>query len=157
MAPEQARGDELGPAADVWGIRVTLWEAATGRLAFGDSDTEEDAAEYPQLHRVAGPVNRHRRVPAELDRAIDHCLQPEPERRPTIAKLWTQLAHTPGTPDCDAHAHRSRRGRGLVHEGILTPAHCRLMRPRDPSSTTTAAAVGQPARRYSRCAPRSVC
>jgi serine/threonine protein kinase len=99
MAPEQATGAELGAAADVWGLGVTLWEAATGQLAFGDSDTEEQAAEHPQLHRVAEPVNRHRRLPAELARAIDHCLQPEPDRRPTIAQLWTLLARVPHTPD----------------------------------------------------------
>jgi serine/threonine protein kinase len=99
MAPEQARGGELGAAADVWGLGVTLWEAATGRLAFGEGDTEEDAHEYPQLQRGAEPVSRHRRVPAELAGAIDRCLRPEPDRRPTIAQLWTLLARVPGTPD----------------------------------------------------------
>jgi serine/threonine protein kinase len=41
MAPEQARGDELGPAADVWGIGAVLFEAATGKPAFDDPDAEE--------------------------------------------------------------------------------------------------------------------
>jgi eukaryotic-like serine/threonine-protein kinase len=99
MAPEQARGDELGEAADVWGISVTLWEAATTRLAFGDSDIEEESAEYPQLHRAAEPVSRHRRLPAPLARAIDLGLQPDPARRPTIAQLWALFERVPNTPD----------------------------------------------------------
>jgi serine/threonine protein kinase len=99
LAPEQARGDELGEAADVWGIGVTLWEAATGRLPFGESDTEERRAEYPQLHRAAEAVSRHRRLPAELARAIDLCLRPEPADRPSIARLWKRLADVPGAPD----------------------------------------------------------
>jgi serine/threonine protein kinase len=41
MAPEQARGGELGPAADVWGIGAVLFEAATGEPAFDAPDADE--------------------------------------------------------------------------------------------------------------------
>ena len=41
MAPEQVRGGDLGPAADVWGLGVVLYEALTGQAAF-DPDPEED-------------------------------------------------------------------------------------------------------------------
>jgi serine/threonine protein kinase len=99
MAPEQARGGELDEAADVWGIGVTLWEAATGRLAFGDSDSEEAAAEYPQLDRRAEAVSGHRRLLPTFARAVDLCLQADPARRPSIAELWSLLARVPGTPD----------------------------------------------------------
>jgi serine/threonine protein kinase len=99
LAPEQARGDALTEAADVWGIGATLWEAATGRLCFGHDDAEEAAFEHPQLERAAEPVSRYRRLPSELSRAIDLCLQPEPARRPTIERLWTLLAQVPATPN----------------------------------------------------------
>jgi hypothetical protein len=72
---------------------------ATGRLAFGDSDTEEQAAAYPQLHRAAEPVSHHRRLPATLAQAIDHALQPEPASRPSLDRLWTLLTRVPATPD----------------------------------------------------------
>ena len=42
LAPEQARGGELGPAADVWGIGAVLFEAATGTPAFDDPDELSD-------------------------------------------------------------------------------------------------------------------
>ena len=35
LAPEQENGDELGPPADVWGLGITLYEAATGDAVEG--------------------------------------------------------------------------------------------------------------------------
>jgi eukaryotic-like serine/threonine-protein kinase len=106
MAPEQVRGGELGPEADVWGIGVVLWEAAAGMPAFGGdedeavlpSSSEEDLAEelHPQLRRTADPVRSHRRLPATLGRAIDAALAPELVDRPTIPALAALLEEVPG-------------------------------------------------------------
>jgi serine/threonine protein kinase len=41
MAPEQVRGGDLGPAADVWGIGAVLFEAATREPAFDDPNADE--------------------------------------------------------------------------------------------------------------------
>jgi serine/threonine-protein kinase len=39
MAPEQLRGESVGPTADVWGAAVVLWETLTGcRLFQGNTD-----------------------------------------------------------------------------------------------------------------------
>jgi hypothetical protein len=72
MAPERVHGGELGPAADVWGIGVLLWEAATGCAAFGGDelgvpstgDLEELPSElHPQVRRAAEPVGgRHHQL-----------------------------------------------------------------------------------------------
>lgn len=106
MAPEQVRGGNLKPAADVWGIAVVLWEAATGRPAFGnDADLEHEGhwseselpiELHPQIQRTAEPVRRHRRLPARLAQAIDACLAPEPSQRPTVSELAVLLAQVPG-------------------------------------------------------------
>ena len=106
MAPEQVRGGELASPADVWGIGVVLWEAATGRPAFGgDEDeallptsSEEDLVEelHPQLRRPAGPVRRHRRLPPTLAQAVDAALIPDPRGRPTISALIAVLQEVPG-------------------------------------------------------------
>ena len=88
MSPEQARGDFLSEATDVWGIGVVLFEAATGRRAFDSSDTE---AEYEQLERRAEPVRSLRRVPAAFATAVDSCLDPDPARRPTVDELYAIL------------------------------------------------------------------
>ena len=106
MAPEQVRGGELAPAADVWGIGVVLWEAAAGLPAFGGdedeallpSSSEEYLAEelHPQLRRAADPVRRHRRLPTTLARAIDAALVPEPRSRPSVSELAAWLESVPG-------------------------------------------------------------
>jgi serine/threonine protein kinase len=88
MAPEQARGDYLGPAADVWGVGAVLFEAATGELPFGAPDDED---RYEQLERRAEPVSSYRRVPAAFDDLVGGCLEPEPARRPTLGELGDVL------------------------------------------------------------------
>jgi serine/threonine protein kinase len=84
MSPEQARGDYLSPASDVWGIGAVLFEAATGELPF---DAPDDEDRYEQLERRAEPVRSYRRVPAAFNDLVGSCLEPEPARRPPLGEL----------------------------------------------------------------------
>lgn len=86
MAPEQARGGEIGFATDVWGIGAVLFSAATGRVPFHAGD-----GAYPQLERRADRVSAHRRVPAAFDRVVAGCLDPEPSARPAVERLRDEL------------------------------------------------------------------
>lgn len=98
LAPEQARGGTLTAAADVWGVGVTLYEAATGGMPFDCGETASGASYtsytsgeggwYPQLEGRAPPVRtRRRRLPRPLADAIDRCLEPDPVARPTVDGL----------------------------------------------------------------------
>jgi serine/threonine protein kinase len=106
LSPEQARGGELGPAADVWGIGVVLFEAATGEPAFDDPDAPEDddeddsdesvsetldESDYPQLAAPARRIDELRELPRELADLVAACLQPEPEGRPCVDELMRSL------------------------------------------------------------------
>ncbi|MGD9695876.1 MAG: serine/threonine-protein kinase [Thermoleophilia bacterium] len=106
MAPEQALGGDLGPAADVWGLGAVLFEAAAGEPAFdsdlgtrapSDLDTEE---RHPQLAGPARPVRRLRRgLPGPLAEIIDASLRQDPARRPATDEVIAALAGlVPGYP-----------------------------------------------------------
>jgi serine/threonine protein kinase len=95
MAPEQATGGYLGPAADVWGIGAAMFETITGEVpfeAYGDTDYVDDEDDrYDQLERRAESVRRYRRVPRAFADAIDACLEPDPDDRPTVEQLSSSL------------------------------------------------------------------
>jgi eukaryotic-like serine/threonine-protein kinase len=118
MAPEQVRGGELGPAADVWGIGTILFEAATGEPAFDDPDADEldygetdepygsegpyesddrptgerfDVSGYPQLRTRARRIDELRPLSAELTDLVAACLDPSPEQRPSVDELMRAL------------------------------------------------------------------
>lgn len=89
MAPEQCVPDrfgELGPAADVWGIGVTLYEALAGTKAFPRQDGNE---RFPQLKEQAGTLPRH--VPLEVSELVLAALEPHPADRPSAAQLADAL------------------------------------------------------------------
>jgi serine/threonine protein kinase len=128
MAPEQVRGGDLGPAVDVWGLGAVLFEAATGEPAFEEPDAEGDwpsisdasftedyvyESEYPQLHARARRVDELRPQPPELVELIAACLEPEPERRPSMAELLAALEPIAGVPP------NERRHAPGAAEGVL--------------------------------------
>jgi eukaryotic-like serine/threonine-protein kinase len=82
--PEQARGEELGPAADVWGIGGILLEALTRRQPFAGCPHE---GPFPALTRRPPRVAELRRVPPALAGIVDACLQAGPAARPAVAEL----------------------------------------------------------------------
>lgn len=87
MSPEQARGGDVGPAADVWGIGVVLHQAATGERPFTTRLEGHD-----QLERRATPAARLRpRLPAAIATAIDAALDPDPDARPAVWELAEAL------------------------------------------------------------------
>jgi serine/threonine protein kinase len=90
LSPEQARGDGADARSDVWGLGVTLFEAATGRLAFPCGDPAE---RHPQLSRRAPSVRSMRRLRAPLSDLIDACLEPDAGSRPTMPDVMA-AAHS---------------------------------------------------------------
>jgi serine/threonine protein kinase len=104
LPPEQARGDEVGPAADVWGLGAVMFEAIAGEAPFDDdpdafavapastgtySDAEPDR--YPQLERRSRRVGEVAVTDPRLAAAIDACLEPQAPSRPSLRELLATL------------------------------------------------------------------
>jgi len=89
MAPEQHRGDPLGPAVDQYALCVVLWEALCGKPPFPG----------PELLRAKhhGPPAWPRvSVPRPIADAIVRGLSPSPDDRwPSLAELLAALAWDP--------------------------------------------------------------
>jgi eukaryotic-like serine/threonine-protein kinase len=94
MSPEQCRpgeGTPVGPAADVWGVGVTLFRAASGERAFekGDPDSSVPAERWPQL--TSPPKQLGERAPAAIAEPIMACLAPDSGERPSPAEVAAEL------------------------------------------------------------------
>jgi eukaryotic-like serine/threonine-protein kinase len=101
-APERWLRVRTAPAMDLFSLGAVLYEAATGRPAFGPEPAVPGCA-HPQL-LVAPPRARSLRadLPADVDAVIHALLERDPRRRPrsaleTLRLLGPALPGTDGT------------------------------------------------------------
>jgi serine/threonine protein kinase len=78
MSPEQAAGEQVGPASDLYSLGVVLYEMLTGRVPF----EIETPADVPILHALSPPPHPKElgsEVPEELDVITMKLLATNPE------------------------------------------------------------------------------
>jgi serine/threonine-protein kinase len=94
LAPEQARGEHVGAAADLYAVGVVLYEALTGRRPHEGASAAEIVARRERA--VPAPPSMYvPDVPRDLERAILRCLAPRPAARPqSAAALGRDLARS---------------------------------------------------------------
>jgi serine/threonine protein kinase len=109
MAPEQAEGQEVGGAADLYSLALVIYESLTG------VNPVKATTAFQRARRLGAhlpPLRRQRRdLPSGLGLAIDAALRPRPRDRGTLADLRGAL--------------RAARARVGDEPGIVTSAWTR--------------------------------
>lgn len=137
MSPEQARGDrQPGPAADVFGIGVVLYQCLTGRKPF----LGEDLMALIARILLDDPVPVRELVPAcppELDALVTRMLAKEPDQRfadgtalaAAIADVRTQVGSSAAiSPPIALGAQENRLACLVLARGVDTVARAAIER-----------------------------
>lgn len=88
MSPEQVRGERVTTACDVFCLGSVLAYASTGRLPFGGTASGVHAL----MFRIAQEDPDLTGVPVDLVELVQHCLNKDPEARPTTDEILDRLA-----------------------------------------------------------------
>ncbi|HEX5656662.1 MAG TPA: AAA family ATPase [Polyangiales bacterium] len=93
-APEQMRGQAVGPSADMYAVGTMLYEALTGRLPVDAPNNEQLLA-----HKLGLQVALPDHVEPYLAELCCALLAPDPARRPSAEQALLQLGESPSTRD----------------------------------------------------------
>jgi len=104
MAPEQALGQPVGTAADVYAWGAVMVFAAAGRPPFGEGPTPVI------LHRVATQAPDLSGVPAALRPVVARTMAKDPAGRPSADELLLLLHRTHSTPEPPGQARTGAAG-----------------------------------------------
>src|SRR6059036_505472 len=89
LAPEQARGEEAGPRADLYSLGVVTYQLLSGRLPYEANSLSELALK--QQRESPPPLDQiNPRVPPELADAVAMALALDQEERPASAALLAE-------------------------------------------------------------------
>ncbi len=92
MAPEQIRGERVGPAADIYALGVVTFAALAGRAPFGGGPTAQVLGR--QLNDPPPPLRSVRPdAPARLEEVIFWALAKDANDRPASAGAFAQALH----------------------------------------------------------------
>lgn len=86
MSPEQARGETVGAASDLFSVGVFLWEASTQRRFWDGLDDAEVAARLVSGDLHGSPRSVEPAVPVDLDRICQRALAARAEDRYASAR-----------------------------------------------------------------------
>jgi Tol biopolymer transport system component len=118
MSPEQARGESISPASDIFSFGLVLYELATGQHAFpSDSPFEALRAILTTEPSAASSINPS--VPLRLDLLIRAMLAKDPTARPSVDNVKRTLGELLQADRLTAAAKSRARPRWLALAATL--------------------------------------
>jgi serine/threonine-protein kinase len=100
-APEQAQGEIVSPAADVYALGIVMYEMLTGRTPF-DGDTPVAVAMQHIQDPPTPPSQLNPQIPPALEEIILRCLEKVPEMRFRDGSTLARALETLGEDDLEA-------------------------------------------------------
>ena len=147
LAPEQARGEEAGPRADLYALGVVSYQLLTGRLPYEANSLSELA--FKQQRDPPPPVDElNPQVPPELADAIGLALALDQEERPATAALMAEVIANGARGVEPMRAARTRDLGATASTRVLTGRQAPTARTRvgpAPATGTRGRATGAPA------------
>ncbi|MET9661434.1 biotin/lipoyl-containing protein [Streptomyces sp. NPDC006510] len=143
-SPEQIRGQEAGPASDVFCLAAVLAYAATGKGPFGDGPTEA------VIYRVVHDEPELSRIPADIAPLIAAGLAKAPDERPGITEFLGRCAALAGSdglrlPDgvTELIKEQTARTKALTARAVPRPPTPPQAPPAPPRTAQQVRATGQ--------------
>jgi len=133
MSPEQALGEEVGPASDIFSLGAVLTFAAVGAGPFGEGTVTT------LLYRVAHDRPATDGLPGQLRPLVERCLAKDPRMRPTPGEILTEL----GTVESGTNWLPQPVAETLI--GYARPAPDATIPPAQPSPAPAHSAPASPA------------
>ncbi len=119
LAPEQARGEEAGPRADLYSLGVVSYQLLTGRLPY-EANSLSELALKQQRERPPPVDELNRHVPPELADAVGLALSLDQEDRPASAALLADAIAAGARGIEPAEAVRTRNLDGTAATRVLS-------------------------------------
>ena len=150
LAPEQARGEEAGPRADIYSLGVVTYQLISGRLPYEAGSLSELALKQQRESPV--PLDElDARVPRELGRAVAMTLAINQEERPADTMAFAEAlrngAHGVEPMPSPVAAAALETGATRALPGRDSPTAATRVTPRTAATRAGQAPPARPARR----------
>jgi serine/threonine-protein kinase len=90
LSPEQASGEQVSPAADIYSLGAVMYELIAGKPPFSSEKNLPELVLKKRTGRVPSLRDSVPELPGRLEEIVLRCLSPEPPARPASAALLAQ-------------------------------------------------------------------